>query len=505
MTKALTYGEIQQRVQAHGFTLITTEQEWLQNRGEHITVRSASGYEQIRRIDNFAPGAVQATCQYNRTTRKGETLAVLAAAALLGTTLIREYTPTVLKGPGYRLDGWAELDAPDGGKVFLALEHQGDHRYNPAAPVHQKRGGAEASMKEQAERDAHKLQLLAEDPRIVPVFVPDLMLATDREQGVIAIVATAIEAKMPWLLHDRDYLARKAGILGRIVAGERVLRLPQSWTCEAKERVEEALKTTGDLGRLRFVDADPFRRTVTLACEVHGVLDTVNINNVLGSADGQRRGTRCPRCANEAFGDRRRLSHAEVSSAARDAGFEPLFEDGAYVSNQQKLRWRCLKDPAHMVEDTLAHIQARGCPHCRERARAVDRRATEFAEVSGAIQDRGDTLLSVADDYINQDSRIRYRCALCGEDAAQAAVKIKRGQRHSCQRLSSSQATRRSREFKRLAEVVKVLGIELLTTAATYAGNRRPVLYRKSDANDVMSAPAYLLRTWAERARKQAA
>jgi hypothetical protein len=96
MTKALTYDDIQQRVQAHGLTLITTEQEWLQNRGEHITVRSSSGYEQIRRIDIFAPGAVQATCQYDRTTRKGETLAVLAAGAPLGTTLIREYTPSVL-------------------------------------------------------------------------------------------------------------------------------------------------------------------------------------------------------------------------------------------------------------------------------------------------------------------------------------------------------------------------------------------------------------------------
>jgi len=505
MTKALTYDDIQQRVQAHGFTLVTTQQEWLQNRGDHIMVRSSGGFEQIRRIDIFAPGAVQVTCQYDRTTRKGETLAVLAAGALLGTTLIREYTPSVLKGPGYRLDGWAELHAPDGGTVFLALEHQGDHRYNPGAPVHQKRGGAEVSMREQAERDAHKLQLLLEVPQIVPVFVTDLMLATDREQGVIEIVATALEAKLPWLPHDQGYVARKAGILERIATGERVLRLPQSWTREAKERVEEALRATGDLGRMRFVDADPFRRTVTLACEEHGVLDPVNINNVLGSADGQRKGTRCPRCANEAFGDRRRLSHAEVSAAARAAGFEPLFEEGTYISNQQTLSWRCLKNAAHVVSDTLAHIQARGCPHCREKTRTDDRRAAEFADVSRTIEDRGDTLLSTADGYTNQDSRIRYRCGLCGEDADQAAVKIKRGQRHSCQRLSSSQATRRSREFVRLVDVVKVLGIELLTTATTYAGNRQPVHYRRSGCQKVLSAAPYLLRIWAARARKQTA
>lgn len=121
MTKALSYETTQQRVQAHGFTLITTKEEWIETRGQHITVRSASGYEQIRRIDIFAPGAVQATCQYDRTTRKGETLAVLAAGALLGTTLIREYTPPVLKEPGYRLDGWAALRRPDGEIVFLGV------------------------------------------------------------------------------------------------------------------------------------------------------------------------------------------------------------------------------------------------------------------------------------------------------------------------------------------------------------------------------------------------
>jgi hypothetical protein len=505
MTKALTYEDIQQRVQAHSFALVTTKEEWLNGRGRHITVRSASGYEQVRRIDTFAPGAVQATCQYDRTTRKGETLAVPASSALLGTTLIREYTPRVLKGPGYRLDGWAELRGPNGEIIFLALEHQGDHRTNPDAPVHLKRGGAEVSMKDQADRDADKLRLLKTDPRIVPVFVPDLMLATDREQGVVEIVANALEAQMPWLLHERAYTALKAGILERIAAGERVLRLPQSWTQESSERVKEALRATGDHERLRFVDADPLRRTVTLACAIHGVLQPVNINNVLGSADGQRKGTRCARCVHEAFGDSRRLSHSQVVAIAREAGFEPLFADGEYSSNQQKLMWRCLTDATHVVEDTLAHIVERGCPYCRSKARADDRCASEFAEVSSLIIERGDTLLSTPDEYQNQDSRIRYRCSLCDKEAAQAAVKIKRGQRHGCQRLSSSQATRRSREFERLAEIVKILGIELQTTAATYAGNRKAVLYRKPGVAEVQSAPAYRLRIWATNAREQVA
>lgn len=505
MTQRLTYDEIQQRVQSHGFELVTTPQQWRESASPHVLVRSPSGYEQLRRVGAFVPGGLQVSCQYDRLGRKGETLAVLAASALTGVTLAREFTPQVLKGQGYRLDGWAKLRGPDGLPVYLALEHQGDHRRNPRAPVHLRRGGAEKSMSEQSRRDEDKARRLASDPRIVLVTIPDLMLATDREQGVIDIVADALEAKLGWLKHDAGYLVRKAQLLGRLAAGERVLRIPPSWKADAQQRVEAALAATGDQLRLRFVNADPMARTVTLACQVHGVLEPVNINNILGAVDGSRLGTRCRHCANAAHGDRRRLTDNEVEAAAKAAGFRPLFGPGAYLNNQQILDWQCLNDPAHEVRDSLAHLQVRGCPHCREEGRAQSRQASEFAEVSAALKERGDELLSTEAAYQDQTSRIRFRCGHCGDEASQSAAKIKRGQRHGCQRLAASQSTRRRREFDKLAEQVRGLGIELLTTADTYAGNRQPIQFREPGSAQTRTAPAYRLRAWADKVRTQRA
>lgn len=505
MTKALTYEEIRRRVQAHGFELLTTEKEHQRQPSKHILVRSPGGYVQVRRVDAFAPGAVQVTCQFDRPIRKGETLAVMAASLLTGTVLHREYTPPVLKETGYRLDGWAELQGPNGQAVFLALEHQGGHRHDPRAPVHRKRGDPEASMRKQALQDKDKAERLAKDTRIVLVTVPDILLATDRERGVIEIVANALEGQMKWLKGDSGYLARKAHIMSRLDADERVLTIPATWIQDARQRVEEALQNSGDDERISFVEAHPLVRKVTLACKTHGILRPVNINNVLGSKDGTRKGTRCAQCANEDNGHRRRLPFREVELAARLAGFSPLFQESEYVNNQINMKWQCLRDPSHIAHDTLSHIVERGCSQCRAEGRGEERRATEFAEVSRLIEERGDQIASTSVEYRDQDSRIRYRCSLCGGDASQLAVKIKVGQRHGCQRHTSSKATRRRREFERLQEIVKVLDLELVTTAETYLGNRGAVIYRRRGSAEWLSAPAYRLRQWAKRARSQSA
>jgi len=503
VTTALSYDEIEQRVRNHGFDLITTRAEWEgrePHRRKHIQVRSAGGYEQIRRVDVFARSAIRATCQYDGLGRKGETLAVMAAGALTGVLLTREFTPPILKTHGLRLDGWAELQGPNGNTVYLALEHQGDHRRNPRAPVHDLRGGAEVSMRDQARRDALKRDQLARDKRVVLVTIPDPMAATRQEAEMIAVVATELEERLSWLQVDGQYQARKTEIESRLAAGERVLHLPQSWTEDARLRVQAALKASGDHERLALVEADPLPRKVTLRCSVHGVLPPVNINNVLGSVDGRRPGTRCAHCAAQANGDRLRLAQAAWMTASEAAGFRPLFAPAEYRNNGTVLRWQCLHDPAHGVDDSLGHLQSRGCMHCREDLRADARQAAEFEEVRRLLEGRGDAVLSQRDEYVDQNSRIRYRCARCGQQADQAAAKVKLAQRHGCERLATSQSARRAREFDRLTKQVDVLGLELVTDASTYAGNRSQVRYHVRGKPEIHSAAAYLLRSRAARA-----
>lgn len=198
----MSYDEIEQRVRNHGFELITTRAEW-EGREPHrrklIQVRSAGGYEQIGRVDVFARSALRETCQYDRLARKGEALAVMAAGALTGVLLKRKFTPPILKTHGQRLDGWAELQDPSGNSIYLALEHQGDHRRSPRAPVHHLRGGAEVSMRDQARRDALKRDQLARDKHVVLITIPDLIAATSQEAELIAIVATELEERPRWL------------------------------------------------------------------------------------------------------------------------------------------------------------------------------------------------------------------------------------------------------------------------------------------------------------------
>ena len=498
MSKKISFAELKTRVAGQGWELLTTETQW-QNLSSksRIWVRSPGGYKQLRPASAFTPGALPVSCQYERSIRKGETVAVLIAAELLAVEFTREYIPACLKPFDYQLDGWAEFDHPAGSHVRLALEHQGDHRNNPNAPVHAHKGGAEVSMAAQAARDANLARLLKEDG-IALALVPDLLAKTTRWVVAVDTVAQSLEAALPFVRDDDGYQARKA----KLLSGETRLSIPDTWRQAAQEQVQRALdRHPGEGHALTVVRCDPVERLVTLSCAKHGELDPVAINNVLGSVDGTRPGTRCPKCANELNGAKRRLTADEIVAAASAAGFRALFDLDTYEGNQQVLPWECLKDGSHTVRDTLSHLIERGCPACREEKTAGSRREREFDQIRTLVEERGDTLLSSLEDYVDQHSRIRFRCSLCGSEATQRAVKIKLGQRHGCQRVASSIATRRAVELQHLKAEVMGLGIEVLTAPENYLGNRNPVQFTVSGQPGTRQAAPYLLRQWAKRGR----
>jgi len=71
----------------------------------------------------------------------------------------------------------------------------------------------------------------------------------------------------------------------------------------------------------------------------------------------------CFECRKEA-GSPRRLTFEQVTARAKALGFRLGFEPAAYGGNQMPLPWICVKDEAHVVIDTLGHLE-RGCPQCR--------------------------------------------------------------------------------------------------------------------------------------------
>ena len=498
MSKKISFAEMSARVAMQGWKLLTTEEQW-QNLSpkSKIWVDSPGGYKQLRPASAFTPGALPVSCQYERPIRKGETLAVLIASELLAVEFTREYIPACLKPLDYQLDGWAEFDHPAGSRVRFALEHQGDHRNNPNAPVHAYKGGAEVSMAAQTARDANLARLLKADG-IALALVPDLLAKTTRWVIAIESVAQSLEGALPFVRDDDDYQARKA----KLLSGEMQLSIPRTWQQAAMEKLQRALERyPGEGQSLTIVHCDPVEKLVTLRCAKHGELNPVGINKVLGSIDETRPGTRCPKCANELTGAKRRLTADEIVALASAAGFRALFDLGTYKNNQQILHWECLKDGSHRVHDTLSHLPDRGCPACREEKTTAVRRKREFALIRTPVEKRGDTLLSSSEDYVDQGSRIRFRCSLCGDEATQRAAKIRRGQRHGCQRIASSQAARRAIELQHLKAEVAGLGIEVLTASEKYRGNRKPVQFTVSGQTGTRQAAPYLLRHWAKRGR----
>jgi hypothetical protein len=489
MTQKISFAEIHQRVTSAGWELLTTQEQW-QNLDckSSIRVRSAQGFEQDRPAAVFSPNALPPSCQFSRTIRKGETITVLVAAKLLDVYVLREYTPPCLKLPNYRLDGFAEFDHPLGGHIRLALEHQGDHRVNSKAPLHAYKGGADASMAYWENADACKSKLLQDD-NMVLVKVPDVLEATSTIRGAVNLIATALEEKLPFLLKDTAYLERK----NSLSTGEIPLGLPASWDDDAGARVQAALKSSGDDTTLTFVRSDVMTRKVTLRCKFHGELEPTYINNVLGSVDAKRAGTRCPICAIERRADAKRTPFAQVTSAAVAAGFLPRFDDADYRNNQQVLPWQCLKNSDHMVHVTFGHLLERGCPGCRGKALSNDRQHAEFTQIERIIRDRGDTLLSTQEDYVKQNSTIRFVCKNCGEETSQSAGKIKIGQAHGCQRIAFGQIERSKNLFERFKAECSQHGITILTTVENYFGYRKPVEYTVGDDSQVKTAPPYRL------------
>lgn len=172
-----------------------------------------------------------------------------------------------------------------------------------------------------------------------------------------------------------------------------------------------------------------------------------------------------------------RLTEGEVGERARGLGFKLVSPYSRYESNETVLTWRCSGSQRHLVELTLGHL-SRGCPVCRHESRESQRRYAEFDAVGEMVLERGDVLVSGPGEYVNQSSQIRFVCSMCGENASQAAAKIKKGQRHACQQMAAAQGKRRQDAYDAVKAELLRGGIELLTPVTEYGGLRSIVAYR---------------------------
>jgi hypothetical protein len=123
-------------------------------------------------------------------------------------------------------------------------------------------------------------------------------------------------------------------------------------------------------------------------------------------------GSWCPVCSVE----KQRLTIADMHAAARERGGECL--SASYVDNLTRLRWRCAQ--GHEWDAKPMHIRlGQWCPRCGRQWRLLT-----MAQLQAMAQARGGTCLST--DYGNDGQKLRWRCAH-GHEWMQTPSKIKGG------------------------------------------------------------------------------
>jgi len=379
--------------------------------------------------------------------RIGESLAVAIVNFILNTGRpareVRELTPPHLAGTGLRHDAYFDV-APIGMKI--ALEHDGpqhqdeNHGFHAMSPK-----GKEVSYKETIERDRVKRDA-CQAGGVAIVNIPDLFAACGRLRKGGAFIAAARIAICQLEFSTKGKVRELPGYAERVnlLSEENFVRslLPEAYFRKPIERLQEQLDAEGRSILIRAYD--PITSHFELECLVDGKIWSAHANNALRSrSNNGRPGSRCPTCAVKARADKQRLSFEKLKERAIALRFRPLFVDADYQNNETILNWECLVNPLHVIRVSFDHLN-RGCPQCRLMARNKYRQDKAYAEIKKIVESHGNKLLSPPEEYTNNRSRLRVHCKVCESEYHAMGGKLKRGQRHGCDKGYRAAKTRRA-------------------------------------------------------------
>lgn len=123
---------------------------------------------------------------------------------------------------------------------------------------------------------------------------------------------------------------------------------------------------------------------------------------------------------------RRLMPFHELQRRSLEKGLRVDFVADDYANNQIDLPWTCIHCGLP-VFDSWAHLETRGCPHCRKNQRDQARCSFEFGRAKSALWSAAHEMLSSVDDYKRQKSLLHFLCGVCGQVHARMAVKILTG------------------------------------------------------------------------------
>lgn len=356
----------------------------------------------------------------------------------LVTEITPDYLAPIITGKKYRLihDAYFILE----NNLKIAVEHQGNYHVDPDDP-HNHMGRTFAEVKE---RDNFVREKCLEN-KVVLVEICDLVSHTKNILQATDLVVSRLVECAPQIQLLEGFENRVQELKDEFFVFK--LCLNSSIKLTGLKHLKEQIAAEGL--QILIKAYDPVSSFFDLECNspCHQTPHnwSAHSKNLIGSKVTERKGTRCPKCADIQRAEKRKLTHHEVTLSALNHGAMPLFFDGEYQRNKQKLPWIWIACQ-HSFEDTLGHIQeGRCCKTCRKKSRDENRREREFFDISKIVINRGDILLSSKNEYLHQKSVMRIICSHsggCGKEFNQAAVKIKNGQSHSCDKYSRSWLTR---------------------------------------------------------------
>lgn len=415
-----------------------------------ITLRCrAKGHVTTSSIDSLLHKKRVKSCRACHGGRIGETIAAVVVHYLIGSTQnyaeVREVTPSYLKATATGGLGRLRHDAFFY-KVFtdldfdLALEHQGDQHINSQNLYHlMKKDPSKAFALAQA-RDKHKRKA-AKRNGVVLVEIPDLAVHTRSRMCAVNLVIQLLKSKIN-VNRIKNFESRVQQLKKDDFVKELIKRCTAESTQEAKLRNQ--LAKEGNTAEI--LDHDPINGFFKLVCKIHKVTWQAHANNLIGSNETGRHGTRCPECGELVRREKRRLPFEELIVASAKKGFHPCFIKDAYVNNSDYLLWECLTCRAALKE-SWAHLSTdRKCRSCSGAIRQKELANRQMADIKEIVKHNGDRLISSVDDYQNQTTKLRLKCTReggCGQEFEMGANKIKQGQLHSCDKHARRVVTRR--------------------------------------------------------------
>jgi hypothetical protein len=361
--------EVRTRIASHaaGIDWVGEGSTYRDNKSPLSVICRSGGHEITRPAEDFFEYGSFMSCPDCTGGRLGESIALGVVNFLLNTGhpagQARELTPPHLSGwngRGYlRHDGYFEVQKLG---LKIAVEHMGDQHTNPDNPHHSmSKAGKVESFRQTKERDDWK-RTACNAAQVSFVDVPDLVVNCTSLVNAANLVANALISKtnakvlkVPGFEDRVCQLDNEKFVRGLIITSG---RLPP------ENRLQKQLDE--EKSPVSIVAFNPMTNFFTLTCRKHADQGQwqAKASNAIGSDYTDRKGTRCPKCGPETRGVKRRLTEIEIDAHAEKLGFKRKFSFESYKPNGATLTWECLKNPDHVIDDSLGHLQ-RGCKFCR--------------------------------------------------------------------------------------------------------------------------------------------